>query len=171
MEPVQELLERQIPRWSSTQWGIAFQKALRTESNDAIFQFWKDHTVERTLVGQLVCCVLDVLDSTGSTDFGFRAAFLHQNRELGVDLDIKNNEWATILRDSYLMATYAIVNEVCLECRRPDHTASICGDDVRHTVLQTEIGLKKGSELEVRLKIEPHSQTFKKYLPLVRPTI
>jgi Ubiquitin family len=161
MEPVQELLERQIPKWSSTQWGIAFQEALQTESDDAIFQFWINHTVERPLVGQLVCCVLEVLDSTGRTDFGFRAAFLHQNRELGVDLDVKNNEWAALLKDSYLTATYAIVNEVCLECRRPDHTASICGDDARHTVLQTEIVLKKGSTLKDRLKIEPHSQTFK----------
>lgn len=168
MEPMQQLLERQIPKWSSTTWGMSFQKSLMTDSNDAIFQFWNDHVEQRPLVGQLVRCILDVLDSTGRTDFGFRAAFLHQNRELGVDLDIENNEWAGLLQDSYLMATYAIVNKICLEFRQPDHTTSICGDEARYTVLQTHIGLKTGNsgssspnDRLKRLKIEPHNQTFK----------
>jgi hypothetical protein len=91
-----------------------------------------------------------------------RAAFVHQNRELGVDLNIDKNEWAELLNDSYLKATYMIVNEVCLECRRPDHTTSICGDESRYTVLQTQVGLKRGSNLNERMKIEPHSQTYKK---------
>jgi hypothetical protein len=116
----------------------------------------------------LVRYVLDVLDGTGKNDFGFRAAFLHQNRELGVDLNIENNEWAELLKDSYLMATYAIVNEICLECRQPDHTTSICGDESQYTVLQTDIGVKMGNSGSIfsndhlkRLKIEPHNQTYK----------
>jgi len=168
MEPVQELLERQIPKWSISTWGMSFQKALMNDSNDAIFQFWNDYVEQRPLVGQLVRCVLDVLDNTGKTDFSFRAAFLHQNRELGVDLDIENNEWAGLLRDSYLMATYAVINKICLECRQPDHTTSICGDESRYTVLQTHIGVKMGTsgnlfsnERLKRLKIEPHNQTYK----------
>jgi hypothetical protein len=167
-EPMQELLERQIPKWSTTTWGMSFQKALMTDSSDAIFQFWNYYVEQRPLVGQLVLCILDVLDSTGKTDFGFRAAFLHQNRELGVDLDIENNEWAGLLQDSYLMATYAIINEICLECRQPDHTTSICGDESRYTVLQTHIGVKTGNrgssfsnDRLKRLKIEPHNQTYK----------
>ena len=118
----------------STQWGTAFQKALQTESNNAIFQFWNKYKTERPLIGQLVRCVLDLLDSTGRTDVGFRAAFVHQNRELGVDLDINNNEWAGLLKDSYLIATYAVVNGACLECRRLDQTTLICGDKSRYTV-------------------------------------
>ncbi|EON67648.1 hypothetical protein W97_06791 [Coniosporium apollinis CBS 100218] len=161
MKPIQELLERQIPKWASTQWGTAFQRALQTTSKDAIFQFWNKHTAERPLIGQLVRSVLDVLDSTSRTEIGFRAAFVHQNRELGVDLEIDNNEWAGLLKDSYLMATYVVVDEVCLEYRRPDHTTSICGGESRYTVLQTKVGLKKGSTLNERLKIEPHSQTYK----------
>jgi hypothetical protein len=161
MPPVREVLERQIPKWSTTQWGIAFEKALQIESNEAVFQFWNHYKAERALVGQLVCCVLDILDGTGRTDLGLHAALLYQNRELGVDLDYDKNEWAGLLKDSYLTAAYAIINEVCLECRRPDHTTSICGDESRYTVLQTEIGLKRGSELGGRLKVEPHSLTFK----------
>jgi hypothetical protein len=168
MEPMQELLERQIPRWSTSTWGMSFRKALMTDSNDAIFQFWNTHVEQRPLVGQLVLCLLDVLDSTGKTDFGFRAAFLHQNRELGVNLDIEANEWAGLLQDSYLMATYAVVNEICLECRQPDHTTSICGDESRYTVLQTHIGVKTENSRIIlsnnrmkRLKIEPQNQTYK----------
>jgi hypothetical protein len=167
-KPMQELLERQIPKWSTSTWGMSFQKALMIDSNDAIFQFRNAHVEQRPLVGQLVRCVLDVVDGTGKNDFGFRAAFLHQNRELDVDLDIENNEWAELLKDSYLMATYAIVNEICLECRQPDHTASICGDESRYTVLQTHIGVKMGNSGSIfsndhlkRLKIEPHNQTYK----------
>jgi len=169
MEPIQKVLERQIPRWSSSTWGMSFQKALMTNSHDAIFQFWNDYVDQRPLVGQLVCCVLDLLDCTGKTAFGFRAAFLHQNREMGVTIDAENNEWTSLLQDSYLMATYAIVNEVCLECRQPDHSTAVCGDEARYTVLQTHIGLKTGhsrsvslNDLLKRLKIEPHSQTYKK---------
>jgi hypothetical protein len=161
MEPMQELLERQIPKWLSTTWGMSFRKALMTDSNDAIFQFWNDHVEQRPLVGQLVRCMLDVLESTGRTDFGFRAAFLHQNRELGVDLQIENNEWARLLQDSYLMATYAIINKICLEYRQPDHTTSICGDEARYTVLQTYVGLSSPKDCLKRLKIEPHNQTYK----------
>ncbi|KAH6706628.1 hypothetical protein BKA61DRAFT_698509 [Leptodontidium sp. MPI-SDFR-AT-0119] len=168
-KPMQGLLERQIPKWSTSTWGMSFQKALMSYSNDAIFQFWNAHVEQRPLIGQLVRCVLDVLDSTGKNDLGFRATLLHQNRELGVDLVIENNEWAELLQDSYLMATYAIINEICLECRQPDHTTSICGDESRYTVLETHIGVKMGNSGSIlsndhlkRLKIEPHNQTYKR---------
>ncbi|KAH8807584.1 hypothetical protein F5884DRAFT_731446, partial [Xylogone sp. PMI_703] len=142
MEPVQELLERQIPGWSTSTWGMSFQKALMTPSNDAIFQFWNTHVEQRPLVGQLIRCVLDVLDSTGTTKLGCRAAILLQNRELSLDLYSGLNEWTVLLQDSYLMATYAIINEICLECRQPDHTISTCGNELQYTVLQTQIGIK-----------------------------
>lgn len=163
-EPVQQLLERQIPGWSSTDWGLAFQKVLQTDSDSVIFKFWNDYYSRRSQIGQLVRCVLDVLDDTGNTDNGFRAAFLYQNRELDIHLTMHSNEWASLLKDSYLTATYAIVNNLCLECRRPDHSASICNDELRYTVLQTQVGFKKGayrSDAE-RLKIEPHNQIYKK---------
>lgn len=169
MKPMQELLERQIPKWSTTPWGMSFQKALLAEDSYAIFKFWNTHVDQRPLVGQLVQCVSDVLDGTGRTNVGFRAAFVHLNRELGVDLNIENNEWAELLRNSYLIATYAVVNEVCLECRQPNHTTSICGDETRYTVLQTYIRIEKRSgsssnslvDYPKRLKIEPHRQTYK----------
>jgi ubiquitin len=161
MEPIKELLERQMPGWASTPWGLDFEKALRTESDDAVFRFWSKHVDARPLAGRLVFSVLDVLEQTGLTDSGLQAAFLHQNREQIVPIETKHNNWASLLKDSYLTAAYTVVNNVCLEYKRPDHTTSICLDDFRLSVFQTEIAMQRGSTLESRVKIEPHGQKFK----------
>ncbi|KAI1377583.1 hypothetical protein F4677DRAFT_41307 [Hypoxylon crocopeplum] len=162
MDPIQELLERQIPGWASTSWGKDFMKALQKESNDAVFEFWSKHATERSKVGQLVSSVLDVLNNTGCTESGLQAAFLHENSENVVTLETKDNDWASLLQDSYLTATYAIINRVCLEYKRPDHSISICNDERRHSVLQTEIGIEPGQELEDRVMIKPQGLVFKK---------
>ncbi|KAF2110328.1 hypothetical protein BDV96DRAFT_200296 [Lophiotrema nucula] len=161
MNPIQELLERQIPGWGMTDWGLAFRRAMSNGSKNAIFKFWKDYVDARPLVGQLVQSVLDVLDDTGQYEKGLRAGFLYCGSELCIHINERNNEWAGLLKDSYLMATYAIVNDVCLEYRRPDDTTAICNDEARYTVLQTQIGLRKDDELKERLKIVPNTQTFK----------
>src|SRR5947207_906675 len=49
-----------------------------------------------------------------------------------------------------------------LEYRRPDHTTSVCGDDHRFSVLQTEVAMQNGSVFQNRVKIEPHGKCFKK---------
>jgi len=161
MDPVNELLERQMPGWASTPWGLDFEKALSTESDDAVFQFWSKHKDARRLAGRLVFSVLDALEQTGTTDSGLQAAFLHQNREKIIKIETKKNDWAGLLKDSYLTAAYAVVNNVCLEYKRPDHTTSVCLDDRRFSVLQTEISMQRGSTFGSRVKIEPHGQKFK----------
>lgn len=161
MDPVYELLERQIPGWTITSWGLDFKKALQTESNGAVFEFWRKHVDARPLAGRLVFSVLDALEQTGTTGSGLQAAFLHQNGEKIVKIETKNNDWAGLLKDSYLTAAYAVVNNVCLEYKRPDHTTSVCLDDRRYSVLQTEIGIQRGSIFEGRVEIEPHRQKLK----------
>ncbi|VUC33094.1 unnamed protein product [Clonostachys rosea] len=167
MNPIQELLERQIPEWQATSWGMDFKKALQTESEAAVFSFWRQHVAHRALVGRLVSCVLDVLDCTGCNRSGFQAAFLHQDNESIVNIDPRVNDWADLLKDSYLTATYAIVNEVCLEYKLPDHSASICNDERRYSVLQTKIGMEKETELTGRLKVDPHGLPLKRIGPEV----
>ncbi|KAL1596648.1 hypothetical protein SLS60_009296 [Paraconiothyrium brasiliense] len=162
MEPVQDLLERQIPGWKNSGWGRDFSKALQTQSNEAVYTFWSTHVAHRAQAGQLVRSVLDVLDSTGKTEWGLRAAFLHQNSEIGVDIASRGNEWSHLLKDSYLTATYAVINNTCLEYRRPDHTTCICNDETRYTILQTQFGLRRGEELRERVKVEPNAQTYKR---------
>jgi hypothetical protein len=162
MDSVQDFLERQIPMWKSSVWGSDFLKALQTQSNEAIHTFWMTHVSCRAAVGQLVRSVLDVLNSTGKSELGLRAAFLHQNRDIGVDIAEKGNEWSYLLKDSYLFATYAVINNTCLEYRRPDHITCICNDESRYTILQTQLGLRRGETLAERVKVEPNAQTYKR---------
>jgi hypothetical protein len=162
MGAVQPLLERQIPGWKTTEWGRAFQKTLLSETNEDIFRFWNAYSTQRTKVGSLLRCVLDVLDSSGMTDRGFQAAFIYENEEIALQIDTKKNEWAKILTDSYLMATYALVDEVCLEYRRFDHTTSMCNDKPSYTALQSQVGLMKGTFAGERLRGDPHPMTFER---------
>ncbi|CAH0054222.1 unnamed protein product [Clonostachys solani] len=165
MNPIQGLLERQIPGWQATSWGKDFKKALQTESEAAVFSFWRQHVAHRALVGRLISSVLDVLDGTGCNKSGFQAAFLHQDNENIINIDPRNNDWADLLKDSYLTATYAIVNEVCLEYKLPDHSASICNDERRYSVLQTKIGMEAETGLTGRFKIDPHGLSLKRIGP------
>ncbi|CAG9977814.1 unnamed protein product [Clonostachys byssicola] len=165
MNPIQELLERQIPGWQATSWGRDFKKALQTESEAAVFSFWRRHVDYRALVGRLISSVLDVLDGTGCNKLGFQAAFLHQDNESVINIDPRDNDWADLLKDSYLTATYAIVNEICLEYKLPDHSASICNDGRRYSVLQTKIGMETEAGLTRRFKIDPHGLSLKRINP------
>ncbi|KAI3325876.1 hypothetical protein HD806DRAFT_426204 [Xylariaceae sp. AK1471] len=162
MEPVLYFLERQIPGWIETPWGKEFRKALETQSKDAVFQFWNQHVAARPQIGRLVSSVLDILDNTGITNSGFQAALLHQNYENVVRFETKRNDWMSLLKDSYLTATYAIVNRMCLEHRRPDHTTSVCNNEQRYSVFQTAVGLENGAQLNDHIKIKPCGLQFKK---------
>jgi hypothetical protein len=155
MNSMQEMLEREFPGWTSSPWGREFISALRNDSNDAVFQFWRRYKSHRSAAGRIVFSVLDVLDHTGSEGGNLQAAVLHHNTESMINLKTRYNDWIELLGDSYLTATYAIVNDVCLEYRRPDHSISVCGDEKRYTVLQTVIGTPVGQALKTRLKIEP----------------
>ncbi|KAI0145139.1 hypothetical protein GGR57DRAFT_480907 [Xylariaceae sp. FL1272] len=161
MHPVMEFLDRQLPEWSRTAWGVDFIKALQGTDNKAIIQFWMKHVTHRAKVGHLVACVLDVLNSTGAKDGWFQAGLLHDNRDSIVSIDMGANDWAGLLRDSYQTATYAIVNEVCLEYRLPNHTCAVCNDEQRYTVFQTQIGPYHSTAGEY-IKIQPFGLSFKK---------
>jgi hypothetical protein len=155
------LVDRQIPHWNSIAWWGVFRKALLSDSNEMIIDFWKNHRDKRGEVGRLVCSVLEVLDSTGKADSVFRAAFINKDKELGFNIKLGGNEWASLLKDSYMMATYAIIGDHCLEYAHPGYSTCSRRLAHTHTALQTRIGLRKGSSVNERLRVEPHSLTFK----------
>ncbi|KAI1266425.1 hypothetical protein F5Y18DRAFT_358249 [Xylariaceae sp. FL1019] len=161
MNPVMEFLHCQVPDWSRTPWGVDFVKALQETGNKAIIRFWMKHAAHRAKVGRLVACILDVLNDTGMKDRGFQAGLLHDNRESLVSIDSEANDWAGLLRDSYETATYAIINEVCLEYRLPNHTCAVCNDEKRYTVLQTELDGNRSTAGDY-VKIQPFGMSFKK---------
>ena len=140
LQAVSPLLERQIPRWTESLWGSSFLAALRnTRDPEAIYNVWRDFPDSRTQMAELVCCVLDVLDTTGRRESEFLAGFLYEGQESSVLLDYKRNYWARLLEDSHLSGVYAVINEVCLECQLPNHSAMTCTCSDVYTVLQTKV--------------------------------
>lgn len=132
------LLERQIPAWTSTPWGSSFLAALGTTNTQAIFNVWKDFAQSSDQIAELVCCVLEILNNTGCGNDHFVAGFLHHGQESSVSLDYGSNAWVEVLEDSHLNGVYAVINDVCLECRLPSHAAMTCTTSDAYTVRQTQ---------------------------------
>lgn len=140
LQAVSPLLERQIPQWTRSLWGSSFLAALGdTENPKAVYDVWMKFPENRIQMAELVCCALEVLNSTGLGESDFLAGFLHDGQESSVSLDYKRNHWARLLEDSHLTAVYAVINEVCLECQLPNHSAMTCTSSDAYTVLQTEV--------------------------------
>ncbi|KAL8706263.1 MAG: hypothetical protein Q9225_007973, partial [Loekoesia sp. 1 TL-2023] len=59
------ILERQNPNWVQTSWGSALSTALHSIDPEEIFGVWRDFKLYRGEIAELVCYVLEILDSTG----------------------------------------------------------------------------------------------------------
>jgi hypothetical protein len=161
MKKVRPLLERQHPGWSQTIWGKHFLRALNTTDPQAIFDVWKIFREDRASIAELVCGVLEILDTTGYANDRFTAGVFNNNQESAVTLDHRANDWTALLKDSHLMATFAVANEICLECHTPNHSTATCSSYKSPSVLQTQIAVEKLSGYE-RIKLNPYSQILKK---------
>ncbi|MCJ1479928.1 hypothetical protein MMC06_000082 [Schaereria dolodes] len=161
MPTVLPLLQRQIPAWETTTWGFEFLAALRQSNSQSIFDVWNKHRQYRSKMAELVCCVLETLDTTGRGEDSFVAGFLNINNELSVAIDARKNDWTIFLRDSHLTAVYAIVNEACLECQTPNHSTATCNNAHSYTVLQTQMATQTKS-MYGRIKLHPYGHTLKK---------
>ncbi|KAL8858803.1 MAG: hypothetical protein Q9178_004720 [Gyalolechia marmorata] len=139
-KPILSILERQSPDWTEKQWGSDFAAALSSDNGEDIFRVWKDHTAHRAEISDLVCCVLELLDSTGLDESGqFHSALFNDNKDLAIRVPTKLNDWSIALKDTHLTGAYVITNEICLECEVPDHSTSTCESNQSYTVLQTQL--------------------------------
>jgi len=145
MKPIQALIDRQFPDLLSLEFGMSLQSAFDSDHDSTIEDVWVTHYRFREKIAELVCCVLEVLEKTGSLAGRFNAAFLNQNRELSMPMDLRLNSWAEFLEDSHLTAVYAIVNENCLESGEVGHFVATCDSAApkseRFTVLETQIAI------------------------------
>lgn len=160
MPTIWSLLELYFPRWSSHSWGSAFLTALQSSDPRAVFDVWVRYESKRSEMAALVCYVLETLDKTGKREDGLAAAFLNNQQESSVLFDHHCNDWSSLLRDSHLMATYAIVNNICIECNTPDHSTATCDGDPAYTVLETRLGLG-AREVPDLVKVQPHGQIIR----------
>lgn len=166
MDTIVPLLERQQPAWAHTSWGMAFLRALANRNPEAIFDVWKQYTSNRKEMADLVCSVLEVLDTTGYSNDRFTAGFFHNGMESAVTLDHNTDDWTVLLKDSHLMAVFPVVNEICLEFHTPNHSTATCNSK-NPTVLQTQIAVVKKSKYEPIsnyecIKLKPYGQTLRK---------
>ena len=161
MECLEPLLERQIPGWRKSRWGKEFNVALQVSDSEAIFNFWDKFKTERKYVAELLCSILEALDTTGCRDDTFVTGFFNRGQESSVQLSLKENDWACFLKDSPLMAVYAVMNRVCIECQTPNHSTMTHANSDSYTVLKTQIALENGTDFK-RIKLNPHGHTFKK---------
>ena len=157
---VRPMLNRQIPDWETTAWGLPFMRALRSTNPDDVLEVWKNHCLKRREMAQLVCSALEILDATGMGNDGFIAAFLHNDQERSFEIDLQRNEWLKVLRDSPLTAVYAFVNESCIECFTPDHRTATCDDSQALTVLRTQMAFPERVN-QNRVKLQPQGQYFR----------
>lgn len=157
MSTIRSLLELHFPQWSSLSWGGTFLAALQSNDPEAVFNVWVTYQANRSAMAALVCCVLEILDKTGRRENGLATAFLNNRQECSITFDDHLNDWSSLLRDSHLMATYAIINDVCIECHTPDHSTATCNGEAAYTVLGTRLGLATEVTPEL-VKVQPHGQ-------------
>lgn len=145
MKPVQALIERQFPDWISSEIGMSLQAAFYSDQDSTIEDVWVKYYKSRNKIAEIVCCVLEILEKTGAEAGKFSAAFLNQNRELSMPLQLHLNSWAEFLGDSHLTAVYAIVNETCLDSGEFGYFVSTCNSasprPSSFTVLGTQIAM------------------------------
>lgn len=139
-KPIWPILERQIPNWHQTPWGMALSIALHSPWPEEIVNVWKEYASNRSDIAELVCCVLEVLDSTGWNEQKvFNSAVLIDNNEWAIPVPSSLNSWLVALEDTHLTSAYVFTNEICLECEVPDHTTSTCETFQAFTALKTRI--------------------------------
>ena len=88
-----KLLDRHSPGWMETTCAGDFVHALQADSDDTVFQSWTEHVQKRSLGGEVVFLVLDVLNDSGRCGDNLLAAFLHHNTESMIDIRTKANDW------------------------------------------------------------------------------
>ena len=163
-KPIRPILERQVPDWHQTPWGEALNKALHSPKREDIVNVWKEHASNRTDIADLVCCALQVLDTTGWNEQKvFNSAVLIDNEEWAVPVPSNLNSWLVTLKDTPQTSAYVITNEICLGCEVPDRTISACNTSQGFTALQTQITTEQSpSDSGADFLLKPFGERFRR---------
>lgn len=115
---LQDLLELQFHGWNREPWGIAMLEALNlSDVDDAkpLLEFWKKYKTDREKVADLVAYVLGLLEDSGAAGSHFKAVLVAGYDALIVSIPRRLNDWASVLDNTWLTATYAAVIPCCME--------------------------------------------------------
>ena len=164
-KPIRPILERQVPDWHQTPWGDALNKALHSPKREDIVNVWKEHASNRTDIADLICCALQVLDTTGWNEQKvFNSAVLIGNEEWAVPVPSNLNSWLVALKDTPETSAYVITNEICFGCEVPDRTISACNTSQAFTALQTQITTEVSppSDSKAEYLLKPFGERFRR---------
>lgn len=170
--PVRSVLQSQHPQWYKTQWGTKFSEALHSTNSDDIVDVWEKFPSNRSEMADLVCRVLELLDTTGwNEQHVFKSAVLVDNEEWAVPIEKKLNSWVHVLSDTHLTGTYVITSERCIECEVPDHTIATCGTSQAFTALKTKIATTESpSTTKAEYLLRPLGERFRQ-IDCGQPTV
>ena len=136
-----------------------------TMIRETVYHLWKRIASDRTHIGELFCCLLELLDCTGWRDHNFDAALLYNDDESAVHVERgeHSNDWSRTIQDNHLTCAYAIINEQCLNCDVPNHSASARHIQHAYTVLETEFAADTSttSDDNYDYKIRPNDQRLR----------
>ncbi|KAK4205961.1 hypothetical protein QBC37DRAFT_462546 [Rhypophila decipiens] len=154
LSPLTQKIDLQFPGWWREPWGQAFWSAISGNDDSAIESVWTRFEEDRPQMGQIVAFTLDILSTTGLRDSKFTLAFLHKEQERSIDLEIRLNTWAMLLKETRSTTSFAMVSERCLLCNIRDCSSATCSESSAHkarTTLQSQIALNMGETSESRL--------------------
>ena len=152
---IQQAIDSRLPGWRETIHYSDLTKILSADDEQTFYNLWRSFTRSRSKIAEIFCCVLEILDKTGVSDGRFWTGFINDTREYLAPLELPGNTWAKLLRDSHLTATYAMVNEICLECPARGHDTAICSSTIAFTALQTRLALPQHQPLRGHFDLGP----------------
>ncbi|SLM40977.1 beta transducin-like protein het-e4s [Lasallia pustulata] len=150
LDPIKSYLKEVSPEWYRSELGGQFLEATSDSDTDKLHHFWDGLTAEKKLeVVGIVQMVLDPLQFTGVREDGdFGVGFLRSREDAQIILLKQHlNNWTGFVKDSETVTTYAILNEICLECALRDYETNLCrskGCKPGFTVLETRITVPHG---------------------------
>jgi hypothetical protein len=149
IQRVKDRLNAYKPDWETTNWGQLFSKALAADNFATMRTLWNNQDIPeiRENIADLICKLLWDLNHTGERDPHFVAAYYNRPQpEKQIELQIQRNTWGKCLRDSTLVATYAVVGDNCLKYSSTGHlgTPTSCRSEIpaARTVLETVISCR-----------------------------
>jgi hypothetical protein len=167
LKPMTLALEQQFPGWKTKPWGPRFWSAISANEDleSAIIVVWTSLESHRAEMAQLICFALDLLSPTGREDSKVRVAFLHNGQESSLDLHLPMNTWGLLLKDTPHTASFVMVNEKCLLCQVPNHSASTCSrssNETGQTTLQSRLTVDSSQEDWNRVLVKSVGERFRK---------
>ena len=167
--PIALALEERHRGWTETPWGRALWSAAGAIEVPDTVKLWDQFKDHREEMRKLVYFALDLLSTTGLQGSSFNAAFLRGGQESLVDLDVGMNNWALVLKDTPNTASFATVNDICLLCNLPNHSAASCsvscGPARARTTLHSQLAVERrppGSRRWDRVFLKKVDETFQK---------